>query len=326
MNWIKRNYDQFILALVALILLALSAWLIMNALSFQDTFAGIRGQIFHNNAIPPVDTRDIKEAFSALGSPQQWVTKAGEASMFISIPYIAQGDDLIDPVTSKVMLHPPVPNAWLLKYNLDIRDPNVLNEDPDGDGFTNLDEWRGIKGDGSDGTDPNDKNSHPPYWSKLRLVQYIKQPFRLLFNAYDGEVKKPESLQFQINTVDVQQPSQFVKIGDMIQGTKFKVMGFKYKDVEDPSIGGHKDVSELIVQNTENQDNVTLVIETIVDSPDSYALFDYLWANKEFEVKKGKEFVLLPDATLRYKLIDISDTEALIQTPTGQQVKIPRLK
>jgi hypothetical protein len=202
----------------------------------------------------------------------------------------------------------------------------VLNEDPDGDGFTNLDEWKGLKGDGSDSTDPQDKNSHPPYWSKLRLVQYIKQPFRLQFNAYDGDPKKPETMSFQINTVDVQQPSQFVKIGDTIQGTKFKVIGFEAKSIPNPATGSNTDVSELTVQNNETSDKVALVLDTIVDSPDSYALFDYLWANKEFEVKKGKEFVLLPEATLRYKLIDITEDEALIQTPTGQQVRIPRLK
>jgi hypothetical protein len=84
-------------------------------------------------------------------------------------------------------------------------------------------------------------------------------------------------------------------------------------------------VSELTVQNTELGDNVALVLERIVDSPDSYALFRYLWNNTQFEVKKNKEFVLLPETTLRYKLIDIKEDEALIQTPTGQQVRIPHL-
>jgi hypothetical protein len=326
MNWIKRNYDQFILALVALMLVALSVLLIMSAMSFQQTFAGIRGQVFHNNAVPPVDMSGIQNAVAAIDAPAKWQLNADQGSLFVSIPYIAQGDILIDPRTSKEPLHPPVPNRWIIDHKLDILDNNVLNEDPDGDGFTNLDEWKNIKGDGSDSTDPQDKNSHPPYWTKLRLVEYIKKPFRLLFNAYDGDVKHPESITFQINTVDVQQPSQFVKIGDVINGTKFKVTGFAYKTVFNPTIQIERDVSQMTVQNTENGDNVTLVLETIVDSPDSYALFNYLWANKQFEVKKGKEFVLLPEASLRYKLIDISDAEALIETPTGQQVRIPHTR
>lgn len=326
MEWIKRNYDQFILGIVALVLVGLSGLLIKSAMDFQDIFAGIRGEVFHNNNVPPVDTAMLKDAQTSLQNPAQWELKDTQGSLFISIPYIAQGDDLIDPRKSLTKLHPPVPNKWIIDHGLDILDNNVLNEDPDGDGFSNLDEWTNVKGDGSDSTDPQDKNSHPAYWTKLRLVQYIRQPFRLLFNAYDGDVKKPETLQFQINTVDVHQASQFLKIGDVIAGTKFKIMGFQFKEQFNSSTQINKDVSELTVQNTETGDNVVLILETIVNSPDSYAQFRYLWNNTQFEVKKLKEFVLLPETNLRYKLIDISDNEALIQTPAGPQVKIPRLQ
>jgi hypothetical protein len=326
MDWIKRNYDQFILALVALLLLALSGLLIASAMSFQQTFAGIRGQVFHNNVVPPVDMTAIKDATVALENPAKWELRGDQGSLFVSIPYIETSGTIVDPRTSETPLHPPVPNRWIIDHKLDILDNNILNEDPDGTGFTVLDDWKNVKGDGSDSIDPQDKNAHPPYWTKLRLMQYIKQPFRLLFNAYDGDMKKPETMTFQINTVDVQQPSQFVKIGDQIAGTKFKVIGFQYKTVFNPSTQIERDVSELTVRNIESQDDVTLVLETIVDSPDSYALFNYLWANKQFEVKKSKEFVLLPDASLRYKLIDITEDQALIQTPTGEQVKIPRVQ
>jgi len=325
MDWIKRNYDQFFLGLVALLLLVLSGFLISSAIGFQQIFEGIRGQVIHHNEIPPVDLSSLQQAADAAANPGKWELKSDEGSLFVSIPYIAAGDSLIDPRTSDKPLHPPVPNRWIIDNKLDILDNNVLNEDPDGDGFTNLDEWKGLKGDGSDSTNPNDPKSHPPYYTKLRLAQYIKQPFRLLFNAYDGDINKPETLTFQINTVDVNQPSQFVKIGDIINGTKFKVIKFEHKVETDPATGSTRDVSELTVQNTELGDNVALVLERIVDSPDSYALFRYLWNNTQFEVKKNKEFVLLPETTLRYKLIDIKEDEALIQTPTGQQVRIPHL-
>ena len=325
MDWIKRNYDQFILALVALVLLVLSALLITKAVQFQQTFAGIQGQVVHHNQIPPADMSSLQQATEALANPAKWELNADEGSLFISIPYIARGDELIDPRKSPTPLHPPIPNKWIIDHKLDILDNNVLNEDPDGDGFSNLDEWKGVKGDGSDSTDPNDPKSHPPYYTKLRLVQYIKQPFRLLFNAWDGDVKKPETLEFQINTVDVHQPTQFVKIGDQIAGTKFKVLSFESKTITNKATGSTEDVSELTVQNVETHDKVLLIMEKIADSPDSYALFHYLWNNTQFEVKKDKEFALLPDANLRYKLIDITEKDALIQTPTGPQVRVPHL-
>jgi hypothetical protein len=323
MDWIKRNYDQFILALVALLLLVLCVLLILSANNFEQIFEGIKGQVYHNNTIPPIDMAGLQQATDSLQHPAKWETSGTEGSLYLSIPYIAQGNDLIDPRNSKIPLHPPVPNQWILDHKLDILDNNILNEDPDGDGFTNLEEWKNIKGDGSDATDPLDAKSHPAYFTKLRLVQYIKQPFRLLFNAWDGDVKKPETLEFQINTVDVHQPTQFVKIGDQIAGTKFKVLSFESKTITNKATGSTEDVSELTVQNVETHDKVLLIMEKIADSPDSYALFHYLWNNTQFEVKKDKEFALLPDANLRYKLIDITEKDALIQTPTGQQVRVP---
>ena len=326
MVWIKRNYDQFILALVALVLLVLSGFIVTQAVSFQQTFVGIKSPVVHHNEIPQVDMSSLQQAAAAIQNPAKWDLDPNQGSLFVSTPYIARADGtLSDPSKDRTPLHPPVPNKWIIEHKLDILDNNVLNEDPDGDGFTNLDEWKGLKGDGSDSTDPNDPKSHPPYYTKLKLAQYIKQPFRLLFNAYDGDVKKADSLTFQINTVDIRQPSQFVKIGDVIAGTKFKVIKFEFKEVMNPSTQVNSDVSELTVQNAETGDNVVLVMEKIVDSPDSYALFRYLWNNTQFEVKKNKEFVLLPETTLRYKLIDIKEGEALIQTPTGQQVRVPHL-
>jgi hypothetical protein len=160
-------------------------------------------------------------------------------------------------------------------------------------------------------------------WSQLRLVRVIKQPFRILFNAYDGDPKKPESLEFQINVVDVNEPSQFVKIGDIIAQTKFKVIKFEEK-IASPR-GSAGDFSELTLTNTETGKEVVLTLGRITDTPDSYALLCYLWDNTEFMVKKGAEFVLPPDITLKYRLIDVTESEASIKTPSGQEVTVPSL-
>jgi len=168
-----------------------------------------------------------------------------------------------------------------------------------------------------------EENLQASYWSQLRLDQYVEQPFRLLFDAYDGDPTKPESLTFQVYTIDVRQSGQFVKIGQVITGTKFKVMKFEYK--RNRPIGSFGDLSELTLKNTETGENVVLSLDRIADFPESYARFRYLWNNTELEVKKGAEFVLPPEATLRYRLIDITEGGALIITPAGRQVRVPRL-
>jgi len=112
----------------------------------------------------------------------------------------------------------------------------------------------------------------------------------------------------------------------VIAGTKFKVMKFEVKSRLNEKTQSQDDVSELTVQNTESGDNVVLVLNELANSPDSYADFRYLWNNTEFQVKKGKQFVLLPEKDALYILIDITDDGALIQTPTGQKIPIPKLK
>jgi hypothetical protein len=331
MTWIKQNYDQFILAIFAVLLAALSGYLIYNAKSFPQVFAGIETEPFHNNKIPPLDMSAIQSSAAALKNPAAWNLNDTEGSLFISIPYIVSpdGQSLIDPRNSPTPLHPPVPNKWLIDNKLDILDNNILNEDPDGTGFTVLDDWKNVTGTGADSVDPQDKTQHPPYWTKLRLLQYIKQPFQILFESYDAS--NPKDVQFQINTLDYNQPTQFLSIGDTIAGPKpFKLIKFEHKTVMDPSTQSEKDVSELTIQNTQNGDTVVMVLGEKANSPDSYASFRYLWNNTDFQVKKGQAFALLPESTptnnVRYKLIDITDTEALIETPAGKQVKVPLLQ
>jgi hypothetical protein len=323
MDWIKRNYDQFILGLVALLVLAEALFLIYLCIGFPDTFTVIKTKPYPNNNVPELATDEMRQANDSLKNPAKWQPDEDAASIFVSRAYVLANGNLIELDDRKAPpIHPPVPNTWILDHHLDILDTNVLSEDPDGDGFTNLDEWRGVKGDGSDSTDPWDPKSHPPYYTKLFLIQYVRQPFRLLFAAYDGDVAHPDKMDFEINTIDINQPTQFVKIGDIIAGTKFKVIKFEYKSETDSATGDKTDTSELTLQNTETGDSVLLVLNKISNSPDSYAAFHYAWNDTNFEVKKGKVFALRPEDNLRYILIDITDDHALIQTPTGQQVTI----
>lgn len=314
MDWVKKNYDQFLLAIIALVLLAFSAMLIRNSLGFREVFAGIRGQITPNNNVPPIDPTSLDQAQAKEQKPANWSARKG--SLFVSRKYLVKDNKPYDPLAEgggpSDMLHPPVPNKWLVDNNLEMLDPNVLEDDPDGDGFSNLDEFNGK-------TDPQNKDSHPQYVTKLRLRKYLKVPFRLILQTADAGT-------FQINTLDVRQPSQFVKEGDMITGTKFKVGKFTPKNVVEDS-GYERDVSELMIQNTETGAQVALVMEKIVNSPDSFAVFKYLWDGSEFRVKKDQTFSLKPEPDVQYKLVDIDEREATIENlKTGEKPKVPPLE
>jgi len=85
------------------------------------------------------------------------------------------------------------------------------------------------------------------------------------------------------------------------------------------------DVSELTVKNLETGVEVALILDKVVDSPDSFALFKELWDNSEFSVKKDQKFSLKVDPTVEYKLIDIQENEAVITNlkTGGEPIKVP---
>jgi hypothetical protein len=274
----------------------------------------------HGKKVTTLETEALENAEKSLAAPEAWGSHAG--SLFVSRKYVAKRDNangqdlLIDPFEpTSPPLHPPIPNRWFLDHGLEnqILDADVLDQDPDKDGFTVLDEYVG-------NTDPQDPASHPPYLTKLRLKRFIKIPFRLKFEAYDDDGS------FQINTVDVRQPTQFVKQGETIAGTKYKIVKFEKKSVANPRTGVDTDVSELTIEHVETGFQVVLVVRTEVDSPDQYARFAFLWDHSEFSVKKDQKFVLKPEPTIEYKLIDIRENEAvIINVKTGDQIRVPRL-
>ena len=158
-------------------------------------------------------------------------------------------------------------------------------------------------------------------------------PFRLKFQVYDGDLKKPEDMTFQINTLDLRNPTEFLKLGQTVEKTNFKLMKFEFKEAENKGTGDKEDVSELTVMNTETQEAVVLIYNKIVDSPNQYAAFDYYLVAKDlsdgvkpfqFTVQRLREFVLRPDVASRYKLLDVKLDEAVIQLPDGNKYTVPK--
>lgn len=328
MDWMKKNPHYVALAACALLLIAASALVILNTQSFGGKFSATQTSPVPNNTVDPVVMEPLKQAQAALGDPKKWVPNPkANGSLFVADRYLVSPDGMKVGKPTDQDLHKhsitqeSIPSLWFLENNLPLLDPTVPRQDPDADGFYNEDEWKG-------GTDPNDPKAHPPYHTKLYVGRWIRVPFRLKFQAYDGDPAKPESMTFQINTMDLRQPSAFLGIGQMIENTKFKLESFALKNVMNPNIGFEEDVSELTLRNVETNDAVVLVLNKVTDSPDSYALFGYYHPQppKALRVKKLAEFSLPspPEATAaKYKLIDIKEAEAKILLPSGQEYTVP---
>jgi hypothetical protein len=337
MDWIKKN-PHLVVALVAAIgLLAASGLLVWGAQGFGAKFEPVQTPVIPTENVKSLDLSELEQTQTELSKPATWEPAKDAGRMLVPEKYTLQDGKLI-PATSGFRIDPysgkPIPNSWFEKYNLPYTDPTVVSQDPDHDGFTNADEWRGEDINDHPGevgqTDPKSDKSHPPYYTKLFFEQFIRVPFRLKFNAYDGDPKKPEEMTFQINTLDLRRPSEFLKIGDMVSGTHFKISKFEEKHKMNERIGSEEEVSELTLLDTESDTPVVLVLNKVIDSPDSYALFRYIWPKPAIaiKVKKLQQFVLKPETTADkdhlYKVLDVSETNATIKLPSGETKIIGR--
>jgi hypothetical protein len=108
----------------------------------------------------------------------------------------------------------------------------------------------------------------------------------------------------------------------MIEGTPYKVISYQERTERKNEID--VDASTLTIENTQTGQQIVLVANREANDPTSFGEFLYLYDNSRFTVKKDDEFALPPETDSKYKLIDISEKEAVIQDQqTREQHKIP---
>ncbi|GAB4171292.1 MAG: hypothetical protein Fur0032_10450 [Terrimicrobiaceae bacterium] len=310
MDWLKKNYEKAAAIAAGVLALASGVLVILSVSSFPLQFEGRDSTKPRDNTVPDPPFAPVDQAAAVTSKPRIWGVYEG--SLLVSRPYVLKDGALVDPLEGGQPLHPPVPNAWLIQNNLDYADSGILGQDPDNDGFTNLEEFLA-------GTDPSAKTSTPPYYTKLRLQKFIATPFRLRFTGTPDEGQT-----FTINSKDLKSRTQFLQLGDMIEGSPYKILAYEKKSEVRDEI--ERDVSELTIENTETGQKIVLVVGKEANDPTSFAEFVYLLDNSKFTVKKDDTFSLEPEKDRKYKLIDITETEALIQdTVGGDQFKIPKL-
>ena len=296
MDWLQTNYERVVLIGASVVLL-LSSILIWQAAATFGSQLGVMPAAPPSKSVSPMaKAQELDAAIQKLQQPSQW-TFSGRSGLFVPEKHFIGANGL--PATLQTTeVHPPVPNQWLEQFGLAIADADVLDQDPDNDGFNNLDEWTGH-------TNPTDTNSHPEYYTKLKLRSATEEPFRLVFSSWVGN-------SFAINTIDMKQPTQFVKVGDSIKGTRFKVAKFTEK-YQPNKYGTNVDVSELTLEQEDSRQQLTLVKEKVAMSPESVATFVYTWGGRqEFQVRKDQEFTLKPQEQIKYKLIDVGPAKAVI--------------
>jgi hypothetical protein len=296
-DWIKAHYDRVALVAAAtfLFICAISIW--WSAAQFGNKLAAQQQAApAPKTASPPGKAVELDRAAEKFQQPPQWKF-GGRSGLFVPEKHFIGANNL--PATLQTtVVHPPVPNEWFEQFGLPVENADVLEEDPDSDGFTNFDEWKGQ-------TNPTDKDSHPDFLTKLSLESATEELFRFMFSSWVGDT-------FAINTIDQSEPTQFLKKRDIIRGTRFKIVKFTEK-YQPNQYGTNVDVSELRLEHEDTKEQLTLVKEKVAMSPESVATFAYSWGGRrEFEVRKDQEFSLKPLEEIKYKLVDVQSNKAVI--------------
>lgn len=315
MDWVKKHYDLVILAVATLCLVSSAAWIATRPTQIEIETMAPRPP--RTDQFEEPNLKAIQNASAAAAAPAKWQPdKSGknQGSLFVSRKYLLKDGKLLDPIEGGEMLHPPVPNQWLEDNGLELSNNDILQLDADADGFTNLEEFNAK-------TNPKDKTSTPPSFTKLQLVAFKPEPFRIIFKGDGGTDGK----EFQINFQDLKGAArtQYKKTGEQIADAPYKIV--RYTAKPGPyGVNVKGDLSELTIENTNTGDKLVLVYNQETNDPTSFGEFRNLLTGEVKTLKKGEQFVIPPDSA-KFKLIDINQDSAQIQDlATGKTLRISK--
>lgn len=305
----EKPWDKFLLIVVGIAVIGLSGLFLTKALGFGERFT--MPSATPNNEIPATTKGQAALAGDFVKRENVWknmMLGQKPVPLFVSVPIVEANGQQVDMTDPKApILRPPVSNAWLLTNNLDFLNSNVLQQDPDGDGFTNLEEWNAK-------TDPIDSNSRPPYAEKLTMHSRQQEEYRLKFSA----TPEPKFQVQRIPTAKWPRRQTFIMgMGETSEDGQFRIDSFEEKEAQRNGIT--VDASVLTITFLPKQTEHKLVKNVEELMPTYFVELEFLLEpGKKFFVKEGETFNLLRDPETRYRVAEVKEDSVLINYQTGE--------
>jgi hypothetical protein len=308
MSWFQKHYEKAVLA-VALILaggLAYFGWSRFAAVQ-EDFKNPLVGNGKPATAVSGAEI--IPKTLQSMNLDRVWskgLDGDRPVDLFTGISLFIKSSEPEKPIDllKDAPVHPPIPNTWWIENRLDPGFADSPNRDPDGDGFSNMEEFRGK-------TDPNNAKSYPPLVAKLMYVkdESIKWTLRPGYGTGGDFPFTYEDSKLLKNKLP---PGELVKPGGMFYANgpaavgRFKFLGTEIRKQVNPSTHSEEEVTFARVedQRTNKKGKVYEYPAPLSDGfKDKYAQFDRtavfsleaLGKNgQEFKVEENTEFTLPP--------------------------------
>lgn len=226
-----------------------------------------------------------------------------------------------------------LPNEWEIAHGLNPNDPSDANKDSDGDGFTNLEEYKL-------GFDMKDPKSHPDYLEYLSLAG---KPETTKLQFYFKDVNPLPGNKHRFTFMDLVKKDRFTKRPIVYSvreeeeivdesgkhKTGYSVVSYEKKQAEKviKGSGGLKkmvDVDTVVIRNTATKKELKLVIGEKVTPVDVQAKLHFDRGNMEdFSVVPGDTFKLY---NVKYHVISIDekDSSLVVEADLGGKRKVIR--
>jgi hypothetical protein len=212
-----------------------------------------------------------------------------------------------------------IKDKWELLYGLDPNDPSDAAGDPDGDKFSNLEEYSA-----NPQTDPTDKDDAPDIVAKLRVREVIEDNMSLRF---EGKSKLSETkIKFQVNVrIGRHQKTFILFLKEKLGPTGFILDRFEEKFAQVESSTGTRKREVSVLYLVDGDKEVALVFKE--DTPwREYSAVLYLdWGDQpSYTVEMDSEFEL---EAQKYTVIGIDSkkqTVVIKRASDGRQFTVAK--
>lgn len=304
------NYDKTLLGIAAVIALGIAGYLFTLKGSFGEKLV-IPKSVPQVN-FPEIPAERVDNAIKNLQTVFNWTSPERNGKLVPlnkSIPIVVKDGQLFDMFVENPPLRPPMTNKFLRDYDLNYEYENVGDLDPDGDGFSNVEEFQKQ-------TNPKDAKSHPPLTDKLYFKERVQLDYELVLNSSEPPLivrrTKPAPPASAIPVRPLQEPWP-VEFGfERGAQPRFSATGFKKTPKVDPRTGAQAEVAELAVTDKVTGEQFTLEFKKPYNLAEYKAVLEFrIGTVQEITVKKGDTF-RINGLAATFKLVDVTEDSATV--------------